>query len=121
MISFKYSTRLVVLFRDVVIKFPLERKGFLQAYNEKKIWLKYKDIAPLAEFKWLFLGIVCQKRYKPVQEIPTEEVIKLKELIPEFDFEYCDFYTPKNWGKDGDQYILLDYGNSPYVSSLYKD
>ena len=120
MCCFKYSTRLVIVLKKIVIKIPLERKGFLQGYNEKRIWEKYKAIKKLAELKWMFLGIVCQKRYSNVDAIPQIEVDNIKKLIPEFDFENCDFWNFENWGKDGKEYILLDYGNSNYVASLYK-
>jgi hypothetical protein len=119
MCEFKYSTRFVILFKNFVIKIPLDRKGFIQGYNEQKIWNKYKHKAPLAELKWMFLGFVCQKRYLNVDVIPEVEVDKIKKIVREFDFANCDFWNYENWGKDGNQYILLDYGNSPYVASLY--
>jgi hypothetical protein len=117
---FRYSTRFVILFKNIVVKIPLNKKGFLQGYNEQKIWNKYQNKAPLANLNWMFLGIVCQKRYTTIKEVPQSEVHKIKKLIPEFDFENCDFWNYENWGKDGQKYILLDYGNSPYVASLYK-
>ena len=117
---FKYSTRFVILFKNIVIKIPICRKGYLQAYNELKIYEKYKQVAPLAELKWVFLGIVCQKRYTHINGIPYSKVIEIKRLIKEFNFDNCDFYNHKNWGKDGEKYVLLDYGNSEYVASLYK-
>ena len=117
---FKYSTRFVIIFKNFVIKIPICRKGFLQGCNEQKIWNKYKHKAPLAELKWVFLGVVCQKRYTTINEVPPSEVFKIKKIIPEFDFENCDFWNYENWGKDGKEYILLDYGNNPYVASLYK-
>ena len=120
MCCFKYSTRFVILFKKYVIKIPICRKGFLQGYNEKRIWNKYKENALLAELKWMYLGIVCQKKYTTIQYVPQNEVAKIKKLIPEFDFDNCDFWNYENWGKDGEEYILLDYGNSPYVAGLYK-
>ena len=117
---FKYSTRFVILTKNIVIKIPICRKGYLQACNELKIYEKYKQVAPLAELKWVFLGIVCQKRYEHINEIPYGKVIEIKRLIKEFNFDNCDFYNHKNWGIDGDKYVLLDYGNSEYVASLYK-
>jgi hypothetical protein len=117
---FKYSTRFVIIFKNFVIKIPICRKGWLQGYNEKRIWNKYKHKAPLAELKWMCLGVICQKRYTTINEVPQSEVDKIKILISEFDFDNCDFWNHDNWGKEGEKYILLDYGNSPYVASLYK-
>ena len=116
----KYSTRFVVILKNIVIKIPVSRKGYLQGLNEKKIWDKYNDVTLLAELKWMWMGIVCQKRYNTVSSIPDEVVNRNKELIPEFDFNNCDLYNPENWGIDGKRYILLDYGVNEYIASLYK-
>jgi len=118
---FRISTRLAILLQGIVIKIPLEHKGMLQGINEKMIWKKYKDVAPLAELKCECLGIVIQKRYKHVDYIPMEEVDRIKAIIPEFQFENGDLWNYENWGVDEEgNYILLDYGNSEYVASLYK-
>jgi hypothetical protein len=120
MCCIRYSTRLVIIFKNTVVKIPISRKGFLQGNNEQKVWNKYKHKAPLAELRWMFLGVVCQKRYTETYEVPKCEIDRIKKLIPEFNFENCDFWNYENWGKEGKKYILLDYGNSPYVASLYK-
>jgi hypothetical protein len=64
-------------------------------------------------------GIVCQKKYEPVYSIPKRVVKRLKEKIPEFNFDNCDLYNYENWGKDGKKYILLDYGINENISKLY--
>jgi hypothetical protein len=115
----KYSTRLVIILNNIVIKIPLSRRGYLQGLNEKKIWDKYKGIGLLAELKWMFMGIVCQKRYDLVKSIPNQLVNNTKKWIPEFDFDNCDLYNPENWGAQDNQYILLDYGINEYIASLY--
>jgi len=118
---FRISTRLVILFKNFVVKIPLERKGFLQCRNEKSIWKKYKDVAPLAELRFALLGVIIQKRYTEVDYIPIEEVDKIKSIIPEFQFENGDLWNYENWGQDENgNYILLDYGNSKYLAGLYK-
>ena len=119
MISFKCSTRLVVVFNNVVVKIPISRRGYLQGLNEKKIWDKYKNITSLAELKWVCMGVVCQKRYNIAKTIPSIVVRRNKLAMPEFDFTNCDLYNPANWGIDGKQYILLDYGVNSYIASLY--
>ena len=120
MISFKYSTRLVVILSNVVIKIPLSRRGYLQGLNEKKIWDKYNNLDLLAELKWVFMGVVCQKRYTAVRSIPDRVVLYAKKAIPEFNIPNCDLYNPENWGKKGNQYILLDYGVNKQIANLYK-
>lgn len=115
----KYSTRLVIILKNIVIKIPISRRGYLQGLNEKKIWDKYKGIGLLAELKWICMGIVCQKRYDLIKSIPNQLVNNTKRLIPEFDFDNCDLRSPANWGANGNQYILLDYGINEYIASLY--
>ena len=119
MISFKYSTRLVIVFDNIVVKIPLSRRGYLQGLNEKKIWNKYNRYGLLAELKWMFIGIVCQKRYDTVESIPSRVVGVIKELMPEFDFDNCDLRSPANWGVDDKRYILLDYGINKDIANLY--
>jgi hypothetical protein len=119
MISFKHSTRFVILFNDVVIKIPIGRKGYLQGLNEKRIWDKYKHIAPLAELKWMFMGVVCQKRYAAVESIPILVIRRIKSKVLEFNFDNCDLRNPQNWGVKGKKYILLDYGINEKIASLY--
>ncbi len=120
MISFKYSTRLVLIFKDIVIKIPLSRRGYLQGLNEKKIWDKYNSIDLLAELKWMRMGVVCQKRYNIVKSIPRRIVLYTKEVIPEFNITNCDLYNSSNWGIEDDKYILLDYGINKQIANLYK-
>jgi hypothetical protein len=120
MIGFKYSTRFVILFNKIVIKIPIDKKGYLQGINEKYIWDKYKNATSLSKLYFVFFGIVIQKKYAPVKKIPKIVVKRIKQKIPEFNFDNCDLYNYENWGKDGKTYILLDYGVNEYIASLYK-
>jgi len=117
---FKYSTRFVIVLKDIVIKIPISRRGYLQGINEKKIWDKYKDLGLLAELKWMHLGVVCQKRYTTVRSIPDRIVLYAKKVIPEFNIPNCDLYNPPNWGAEDNQYILLDYGINEHIAKLYR-
>ena len=116
----KISTRLVIILPYIVLKFPLSRRGYLQSKNESFIWGKYKTTYPLATLHWEFLGIVCMKRYKPINEIPRSTVMLLKYIIKEFDFNSCDLYNSDNWGTENGVYYLLDYGINQHISTLYK-
>jgi hypothetical protein len=119
MISLKYSTRIVIVFDNVVVKIPISRRGYLQGLNENKIWDKYHKLGMLAELKWVFMGVICQKRYDLVESIPDQLVNNTKRLMPEFDFDNCDLRSPANWGAKGNQYFLIDYGINEYIASLY--
>lgn len=120
MISLKYSTRLVIVLKNIVIKIPINKRGYLQGLNEKYIWNKYKDITSLAELKWMYLGIVCQKRYDTeLLTVPNIVVRRIKSKVPEFNFADCDLHNSENWGMEGKNYILLDYGINQKIANLY--
>ena len=118
--NIKYSTRVTIVLKNIVIKIPVSRRGYLQGLNEKKLWDKYKGIGLLAELKWICMGIVCQKRYDTVSSIPNQLINNAKKWIPEFNFDNCDLHNDENWGANGNQYILLDYGINEYIAKLYK-
>jgi hypothetical protein len=104
----------------MVIKIPLSRRGYLQGLNEKKIWDKYNNVTSLAELKWMFMGVVCQKKYDTeLLVIPNRVVKRIKAKVPEFDFDNCDLHNAKNWGVEDKKYILLDYGINKHIASLY--
>ena len=46
-------------------------------------------------------------------------VLYTKQMMPEFDIDKCDLYKAENWGKSGDDYVLIDYGINNYISGLY--
>ncbi len=117
----KISTRFVILLSNIVLKFPLDRRGYLQSKNEKLIWDKYKNTRILGTLHWEFLGIICMKRYKSVQSIPSSTVLLAKSTIKEFDIPRCDLYNSDNWGQENKQIYLIDYGITQYISTLYKD
>ena len=119
MITFKYSTRFVILLKNIVIKIPISKRGYLQGINEKYIYNKYNKTSPLAKLKWMHFGIVCQKRYKTILEISNKEVENIKILIPEFNIKNCDLYNYENWGIENNNYILLDYGINKEIANLY--
>ena len=124
----KYSTRLVFLIGNIVIKIPLSKRGYLQCKNEKKMWDKYKHLNILGKLYCEFFGIICMKKYKSTNVLINENVahdfidtvVGLKHMIPEFDIDRCDLYRAENWGIDGDDYVLIDYGINEEISKLYE-
>lgn len=120
MISLRYSTRIVIILNKIVIKIPIDKKGYLQGINEKYIYNKYKNVAPLAKLNWMRFGIVCQKKYKTISKIPKKQIQNIKILIPEFNIKNCDLYNYENWGIKNKKYILLDYGINQKIANLYK-
>jgi hypothetical protein len=124
----KYSTRLVFLIGNIVIKIPLSKRGYLQCKNEKRMWDKYKHLNVLGKLYWEWNGIICMKKYKPTNVLINENVahdfidtvVGVKHLIPEFDIDKCDLYRAENWGIDGDDYVLIDYGINEEISKLYE-
>ena len=124
----KYSTRLVFLIGNIVIKIPLSKRGYLQCKNEKRMWDKYKHLNVLGKLYWEWNGIICMKKYKPTNVLINQNeannfidtVVGVKHLIPEFDIDMCDLYRAENWGIDGDDYVLIDYGINQEISKLYE-
>ena len=116
----KISTRLVFLFRNFVIKIPIDRRGYLQGKNEKKIYFKYKQFNVLCPLIWEKFGIVCQKKCNKIDEIDINTVKKIKKIIPEFNFNNCDLHNFNNWGIYNKRIVLLDYGINKKISKMYK-
>ena len=121
MLKIKVSTRLVFILQNIVIKIPLSRRGYLQGKNEKVLCNKYYNLNILGHLKWELLGIVCMKRYSTISKIPAEYVNFTKLTIPELNIKNCDLHNVKNWGQDIIlNPILIDYGITEYISTLYK-
>ena len=120
MLKIKSSTRLVFILKDIVIKIPLSRRGYLQGKNEKTLWDKYNHLNMLGELRWERFGIVCMKRYSPLNRIPNGYVNWTKRNILELNVINCDLFNVKNWGQDENlNPILIDYGINEYISKLY--
>lgn len=119
MIQIKVSTRLVFILRDRVIKIPLSRRGYLQGKNEKVLWDKYNHLNMLGELRWERLGIVCMKRYEPVNQVHHLDVFRIKNNIDELNIINCDLHNVKNWGLGDTRHVLIDYGINEYISTLY--
>lgn len=116
----KISTRLVILTKRRAYKIPISRRGWLQGKNEKFIWDKYKEHQLLAPLVWELFGIVCQKRINPIEYLSEWNVINIKHLMHEFDFDNCDLYRLENWGYHEGECLLIDYGVNKRISRMYK-
>jgi hypothetical protein len=115
----KVNTRLVILVSDIAIKIPFNLRGFLQSKNEKYLWNKYKGLGMLGKLHWEFCGIVCMKRYKPVNKILGAYVKGIKRVIPELNIKNCDINNYRNWGSENGYNILIDYGINERISKMY--
>ena len=115
----RISTRVVFIFNSFVLKFPIDKRGYLQGKNEHKMYHKYKHLDLLGTFYWEKLGVVCMKRYNPIDKIDTTTVFKTKDLIPEFNFENCDLFNHENWGELDNTKYLIDYGIDESISKMY--
>lgn len=119
MMSLRYSTRLVFIFKKIVIKIPISYRGYLQCKNEKNIYDKYKNTNLLGKLYFEKFGIICMKRYNVVKKIEYKNVYNIKSIIKEFDFDNCDLFNPDNWGVENDEYFLIDYGINEDISKMY--
>ena len=114
-----WSTRLVILFKNLAFKIPIDKRGWLQGKNEKDVWDIYKHSHFLAPLRWEWFGIVCQERCEPIKAIDENIVKKVKWYIPRFNIPNCDLYNPLNWGIYEGRQVLLDYGIDERISKMY--
>jgi hypothetical protein len=113
----RFSSRLVFILPKVVIKIPIDKRGYLQGKNESKLYNKYKHTKLLGELISEFCGVVIMKRYKPLSsKLNKHEVNKVKQTISELNIKNCDLYNQDNWGEG---HILIDYGINEHISKLY--
>lgn len=112
----KFSTRLVLLLPKIVIKFPIDRRGYLQGKNESSLYKKYKNTNLLGKLIFEFGGIVIMKRYNKLDSLIEKNIINVKTTISELNIDNCDLYNPDNWGEN---HILIDYGINQQISKLY--
>jgi hypothetical protein len=116
----KYSTRLVFVFKKIVVKIPLSKRGYLQGKNERDLHEKYKGKGLLGELIFEKFGMVIMKTYPLASRIPGYVVYGIKKEIPELNILNCDLHNVKNWGIDENSNpILIDYGVNQYISTLY--
>lgn len=113
----RFSTRVVFILPKVVIKIPIDKRGYLQGKNEAILYNKYKHTKLLGELISEFCGVVIMKRYKQLSsKLNEHKVNKIKQTIAELNIENCDLYNPDNWGEG---HILIDYGINERISKLY--
>lgn len=116
----KVSTRVVLIFDDYVLKFPISLRGYLQCVQESYIWNKYKHLGLLGELYSFKYGIIKMKRYKPIKEVYHLNVFNIKNNIEELNIIMCDLYKKSNWGMDENgKHILIDYGINEEISKMY--
>lgn len=113
----RFSTRVVFILPKIVIKIPIDKRGYLQGKNEAILYNKYKHTKLLGELISEFCGVVIMKRYKPLDsKLNPRKVKKIKQTIAELNIENCDLYNPENWGEG---HMLIDYGVNELISKLY--
>lgn len=116
----KISTRVVFLFKNIVVKIPISYRGYLQCKNEKLMWDKYGHTGMLAELQSERFGIVVMRKYPLANRVPDYVVKGLKSKISEFDIPNCDLYKKDNWGvTENLGHILIDYGINEKISKMY--
>ena len=114
----KISTRLVFITNRYVVKIPIDRRGWLQGINERKLWSKYQS-TNLVPTLWGLGGIVCQPKASKPSNFRPYDVKKIKRKIPELNVTNCDLYNIDNWGTYNDDLVLVDYGITEEISKMY--
>lgn len=114
------STRIVLIFKNVVVKIPIDKRGYLQGKNEIKTWKSGKGRQYLAPLLWEKFGLVCMVKCQPLQKLNYSLVAEVKKELPQFNFNNCDLFNIKNWGLYKGRPVLLDYGINLKISKMYK-
>ena len=117
--SVRISSRVVLLTPRRVYKLPVNRRGWLQGKNERKAWESHKKTGLLAPFLYSVGGFVCMVRVLPVYYVAPEMIATVKQRIPALNIDNCDLWNVENWGQYEGRTVLLDYGISKKVASLY--
>ena len=112
------STRVVFLTKRYAVKIPIDRRGWLQGINERKLWSKYQS-PNLVPVVWSCGGIVCQKRASKASQFRLLPVDAIKREIPELDILCCDLYNKENWAMYDGRLVLIDYGITEQISKMY--
>lgn len=118
--NIKISTRLVIITKTKVFKIPIDRRGWLQGINEKKVWDTYGQSGLLAPLLWSFGGFVCMERVLPTSYIPPYLIQQIKDMVPTMNIKNCDLHRLENWGERNGTKVLLDYGIDQRISEMYK-
>ena len=58
-------------------------------------------------------------RVLPVYYVAPEMIATVKQRIPALNIENCDLWNVENWGQYEGRTVLLDYGISKKVASMY--
>ena len=114
----RISTRVVFITKRYVLKIPIDRRGWLQGINERKLWSKYQS-TNLVPTLWGLGGIVCQPKASKPSTFRTRDVKRIKQEIPELNVTNCDLHNIDNWGTYNGSIVLVDYGITEEISKMY--
>lgn len=117
--AIRISTRLVVLTPRRAYKIPIDRRGWLQGRNERRIWDQYQQTNNLAPLLWSWGGLVCMERVQPLHELTDWDRMKVRREVPPLACRNGDLHRVANWGKYQGRTVLLDYGISSRVAAMY--
>lgn len=119
MIAIRISTRVVFLTKGHALKIPIDRRGWLQGLNEKRLWREYQNDSWFVPVVWSMGGIVCQRRAQPMNACVFDHAIRMKQRIDQFNVSNCDLFKRENWGIYNGRVVLVDYGIDECISKMY--
>jgi len=117
--AIRISTRLVLLTPRRAYKIPLDRRGWLQGRNERRIWDQYQGTNYLAPLLWSCGGFICMERVDPADQVSGWDRMKVRRAVPPLACRNGDLHRVENWGKHQGRTVLLDYGISSRVAAMY--
>lgn len=117
------TMRRVFIFKDIVIKIPLNIKGYLANINEIHNWYKYKSyrkyLCPIVAHDLLGL-VIIMKRVQPIESLDDYDIGFMGNMIdnvhPVFnDIKECNF------GLLNGKLVKIDYGNDYWLYNVWID
>lgn len=115
----KGTMRRVFVFKNIVIKIPLNLKGYLANMNEIYNWYKYKQykeyLCPIIFHDLLGLMLVM-KRVQPVYDLDEYDISFMDYTIPVFND-----IKRNNFGLLNGKLVKIDYGNDYWLYNVWID
>jgi len=117
--------RLVLIFKNFVIKIPKNIRGIAQSMAEIMLWKKYHHrlLCPILGNIW-FIIIMRRAEFRKIPVSTLEKhFLKIQKDIKELRYRksyHGDFRYDNNWGKIDNRYVMVDYGLTRDVARNYE-
>jgi len=119
----KGTMRRVFIFKNIVVKIPLNIKGYLANINEIHNWYKYKShreyLCPI-KLHDLLGYVVIMKRVQPIKSLEDYDTSFLGDMIYNVHPVFNDI-KENNFGLLNGKLVKIDYGNDYWLYNVWID